>query len=151
MLDSDHDSLRNCQRYSRSASWIVPLNADLFQFGVTMLSFKIFSATRAASRLRSANTPARLATRIACKATGITMAMKSSAASTSASVKALTPGPRRDALRRLIAHFITQPVCRQADPQRAAIAIHQLKTFRAAGADAAVRLEPDVRQRRMFA
>ena len=50
----------------------VPLCRPLPQFVVTMLSFKIRSATRAASLLRAATSPARLATCSTSTATGIT-------------------------------------------------------------------------------
>src|ERR1019366_3873868 len=73
---------------SKMPSVTVPLCIPPLQFVVTRLSFKIRSATRAAAPFLAPPSPARLATCSASTAVGMTMARNSSAASTSASVKA---------------------------------------------------------------
>src|ERR1035437_4890806 len=98
-----------------------------------MLSFKIRSATRAATPLRTAISPARAAVVSACTATGITMAMNISAASTSASVNA--------AVRFLffsVPNFITRAVAQMNHPKFAAVRVLQVQRLRTAFINRAV-------------
>src|ERR1035438_6666445 len=103
------------------------------QFVVTRLSFKTRSATRAAAALRVATSPARLATFIASTAVGMTMARNSSAAKTSASVKAaqfLLAG---------IANFITGAQRRFGKPAPEPVAVYQFQRLRTVLVHRAVR------------
>src|ERR1051325_9851607 len=87
MASSGQGSARTVQRYSNALSWATPLVPLPCNWPVTDNSFSTRSAMRPATALRCPTCPARLATRRPCTATGMTMAMKASAASTSASVK----------------------------------------------------------------
>src|SRR5690242_1489690 len=98
-------------------------------------------ATRAASPLRSATEPARLAIWRPSMATGITMAMNSNAASTSASVKAA----RRLAacagqlLFVRVANFIGQVVGRLGQPERSPVAADEAQLLGTGFADGPIR------------
>src|SRR5581483_8670820 len=111
-----------------------------------MFSVSNRSARRAARLLRWATSPARLATRRPWMATGTTIAIKASAASTSASVK---PARRRQTRARylaaravvagLVLNLIVQSVGRLHDPERLTVPSLKGKTVDAGGTDGAIR------------
>src|SRR6266446_3697223 len=112
----------------------------LFQLVVTIFSLRIRSATSAASLLRAATSPARLAMLSPSNATGIRMAMKTSAASTSARVKPewLLVGAS--------ANFIAQVVARLAEPYRVSRSPAQMEQVWTAFIDGSVGQKTDLGQ-----
>src|SRR5262249_46473181 len=117
---------------------------------VTSHSFRTRSAMRAATALRWLTWPARLATRNESTATGMTIAMNASAASTSTSVK---PARARFGLAALshVRDLISQSVCGLGDPDRgvqAGTALVKLNGFRTRLAHEPVRRKTDGRQAR---
>src|SRR3954468_9066134 len=116
----------------------VPLSADWFQLVVTLFSFKMLSATRAASALRVPISPARLAMCSASTATGMTMAMNNIAASTSASVKA-----EARCLAVAIANFIVHAIGRLKEPENIAVLRSNPDRRRTGFINGSVRLKPN--------
>src|SRR5580658_5823773 len=106
---------------------------------MTLSSLRALLPMRAAIILRWPTSPATLATCKPCKATGITMAISNSAASTSASVKA----ERDDLAADGRFNIILQMGWRFRDPDLHAVSLTQVDAGRAGVADKAVGLEPD--------
>src|SRR5688572_20850711 len=107
---------------------------------VTLASFSTRSATRAATDFRKPTCPARLAMRSPSTATGITMAINASAASTSTSVNAEAGRPylaARDG-RVVGLNFIGQAIGGLHDSNRMIIPLRQCDPFRAGFADKTV-------------
>src|SRR6266568_5614922 len=119
-----------------------------------MCSLSTRSATRAAWSLRWATSPARLAMRKPWTATGMTMAMNISAASTSASVKpALRPllgegVAVRTRARSVVSvtNFIAQSVAGLREPERHPITVQQPQGLRAAFGQSAIGQKTNLRQ-----
>src|ERR1700722_3880271 len=107
---------------------------------ITLSSLRTLLPMRAATILRWPTSPAVLATCNPCKATGMTMAINSSAASTSASVK---PERRRDALAAVGLNFIFQMRRCFRDPDLCACSLAQVHVLRAGVADKTVGLKSD--------
>src|ERR1035438_1071067 len=144
-------SLCIVQSNSRWLSVSVPLWTDWLQFVVTRVSARRRCATRAASPLRAATVPARLATCIASSATGITIAMNTRAASTSASVKAAHCAMHSDCpgLFLCAGNLITDPIPRLPHPKRRAVPVGQAQCLGAGLAEGTVRQKAYRRQVRM--
>src|SRR5438045_2186491 len=117
---------------------MVPPVPPWFHSPVIARSLSTRSPTRIAAALREPSTPARLAMLMPCRATGTTIAMKSSAASTSASVKA-----RLRLVGCIGQELVSEPVGGGGDLQRTLRALAQHKARHAGIIEITVGREPD--------
>src|SRR5436190_16043528 len=106
-------------------------------------SFNTRSAIRAATALRWPTSPARFAMRSPSTATGMTIAMNASAASTSASVKAARARLTADHGRVACLNLIVQSVRAFRDPNRVARALAKHNLIGTGFADESVGLKAD--------
>src|SRR3954468_18395284 len=142
MASSFHGSERSVHSNCCCPSEVTPFCDVICVCPVTATSFKSRSAMRVATSLRWPTCPTRLATRNASIATGITIAMKTSAASTSTSVKPFRLAAQYSVVINLL-NFIPQPICALADPQHLFFTLTQLNAWRARFRDRAIGQKPD--------